>query len=211
MWKVLARFKKDGCSRTKQRLSAYVDRRLSPQALDEVELHLAGCHGCQEELHSLQTTVALLHQLPEVLPSRSFRIAQVEPSSRRTAVPLLRLATAATAILLIMAFTADLTNLFATSPSSLGQEGGPSSTSYWRDPDGKDAESSTAENQTDSGQISADNGGEFGPGSEEDLQATEAGWVRPLEYSLAGLLIILGGVTSGLWLKSKSCEKQGRS
>ncbi len=203
MWTVFGRFRRDNCSKTKQRLSAYMDRRLSPQALDEVESHLVACHSCQKELESLQTTVALLHQLPEMLPLRSFRIAQVEPSRRRTAMPLLRLATAAAAVLLVMAFTADLTNLFATSPSSIGQEG--------RTFDGKDTESPTGENQTNSGQITSDNEGELGPGSEEHLDATEAGWVRPLEYSLAGLVIILGGVTSGLWLKSKGSEKQRKT
>ena len=210
MWAALGIFRKDNCSKTKPKLSAYMDRRLNPQELAEVERHLANCHSCQKELDCLETTVALLHRLPQVLPSRSFRIAQVEPSSRRTAVPLLRLATAAAAVMLVMAFTADLTNLFPTSPSSLDQEGGPSATSYWRDIDGKDAESPTAENQTDSGQISSDNASD-GPGSEEDLEATEAGWVRPLEYGLAGLVILLGGVTSGLWLKSKGSEKQRRN
>src|SRR4030042_2226814 len=205
MWTVFGRFKRDNCSKTKLRLSAYMDQRLSPQALDEVESHLVACHSCQKELGSLQTTVALLHRLPEMLPLRSFRIAQVEPSSRRTAMPLLRLATAATAVLLVMAFTADLTNLFATSPSSIGQD--------WGDSAGRDTTSPTVENQTNSGQITSDNEGDLGPGSEEHLDATEAGWGRPLEYSLAGLGILLGGVASGLWLKSKSkgSEKQRKT
>lgn len=210
MWTVFRRFRKDNCSRIRQRLSAYIDVYLSPQELNEVESHLAACPDCQKELESLQATAAMLRQLPQVSPPRSFRIAQEEPSRRWAALPVLRLATAAAAVLLVMAFTADLVNLFETGPSSLGQEN--DNSSYSVSPDNsRDATSLGGENETNQSQIWSDNEEELGPGSEEELKATEAAWVHPLEYSLAGLVIVLGGVTSALWLKSKGKWQKGKA
>ena len=196
MWRILARFRKDGCGRTKQRLSAYLDRQLSPGDLHRMELHLAGCRGCQEELHSLEATVALLHRLPQVAPSRSFRIAGAEPSRRWTPVPVLRLATAGAAMLLVMAFTADLTNFFDASQSPIVQKWGPSYT---------DNRSTAMEgdNKADGATGSSTDGQDTDLPPEGALSTTEAAWVRPLEYSLAGLVVVLGGVTAWLWLRPK--------
>jgi hypothetical protein len=196
MWNKLAGLRKDDCGRTKQRLSAYLDRRLSPEDQRRVKQHLADCHGCQEELRSLEATVALLHLLPQVSPSRSFRIAQPEPTRRWTPVPALRLATAGAAMLLIMAFTADLTNFFDASQSPIDQKWGPSYT---------DNRSTAREgdNGADAGVLSPDDVREPGAPSGELAGTTEAGWVRPLEYGLAGVVIVLGGITSWLWLRPK--------
>jgi hypothetical protein len=210
MWTVFRRFRRDKCSKTKQRLSAYVDGYLSPQELNEVESHLAACPDCEKELESLQATAAILRQLPQVSPPRSFRIAQEEPSVRWTALPVLRLATAALAVLLIMAFAADMANVFETGPSSLGQEDDASA--YNVSPDNsRDPTSLGGENETDQSMISSDNEEEPGPGSQEDLKATEAVWVRPLEYGLAGVVIVMGGVTSAIWLKSKRRGQKGKA
>jgi hypothetical protein len=210
MWTVFRRFRSDKCSRTKQRLSAYIDLCLSPQELSEVESHLAACRACQKELESLQATAAMLGQLPQVSPPRSFRIAQKEPSGRWAALPVLRLATAAAAVLLVMAFTADIVNLFETGPSPLGQEN--DNSSYSVSPENsRDSTSLGGENETEQWQIYSDNEEELGLGSEEELKATEAAWIHPLEYSLAGLVIVLGGVSSALWLKSKGRRQKGKA
>jgi hypothetical protein len=200
MWNKLAGLRKDDCGRTKQRLSAYLDRRLSPEDQRRVEQHLADCRGCQEELHSLEATVALLHRLPQVSPSRSFRIARTEPSRRWTPVPALRLATVGAAMLLIMAFTADLTNFFDASQSPIDQKWGPSYT---------DNRSTAMEgyNKADAGTLTPGDGQEPGLPSDGALGSTEAAWVRPLVYGLAGLVVVLGGVTAWLWLRPKRPPK----
>jgi hypothetical protein len=197
MWNKLAGLRKDDCGRTKQRLSAYLDRRLSPEDQRRVEQHLADCRGCQEELHSLEATVALLHRLPQVSPSRSFRIARTEPSRRWTPVPALRLATVGAAMLLIMAFTADLVNFFDTPLSPVGQED--INFSY------NDNRSAAMEggNKADAGTLTPGDGQEPGLPSDGALGSTEAAWVRPLVYGLAGLVVVLGGVTAWLWLRPK--------
>ncbi len=86
MWRAFRRFKKDECSRTRGMLSGYMDRRLNPEELARVEEHLRTCQGCREELESLRATVALLHRLPEVTPSRSFAVAPVAPVPGRRAL-----------------------------------------------------------------------------------------------------------------------------
>lgn len=197
MWRITARFRKDVCGGTRQLLSAYLDRQLSPGDLRRVELHLADCHGCREELRSLESTVALLHRLPQVSPSRSFRIARTEPSRRWTPVPALRLATVGAAMLLILAFTADMVNFFDTPLSPVGQED--INFSY------NDNRSTAMEgdNKADAGTLTPGDGQEPGLPSDGALGSTEAAWVRPLEYGLASLVVVLGGISTWLWLKSK--------
>jgi hypothetical protein len=201
MWQILARFRKDACGRTKGRLSAYLDRRLSPEDLRRVEEHLAGCPGCQEELRSLEATVALLHGLPQASPSRSFRIPRAEVPRRWTPVPALRLATAGAAMLLILAFTADLTNFFAVSPAPVDQKTGA--------PFAADNRSMAMEgdNEVIYEPLSPSEGQDTDLPSHGVLGATEANWVRPLVYGLAGTVVLLSGVTAWLWLKPRRTTK----
>ena len=51
---------------TQDLLSAYLDGDLSPEERDQVSLHLEGCAECREELALLVTTLAALHDLPEL-------------------------------------------------------------------------------------------------------------------------------------------------
>jgi len=111
MWQAFWRPKNE-CSRTRDVLSGYVDRGLSPEETARVEEHLSRCQGCREELESLRATVALLHRLPEVTPSRRFALAPVKPMLGRRVLPALRFAAAGTALLLVLAFAADWTGLF---------------------------------------------------------------------------------------------------
>ena len=197
MWRILAGLRRDDCSRTRQRLSAYLDGQLSAGNLHQVEEHLAMCHGCQEELRSLEATVALLHRLPQASPCRSFRIPRTEPSRRWAPVPALRLATVGAAMLLILAFTADMVNFFDTPLSPVGQGG--TNFSY------NDNRSAAIEgdNKADAGTLSPGDGQELGPPSDEALGSTEAAWVRPLVYGLAGTVVLLGGITAWLRLRPK--------
>ncbi len=106
------------CPEIRKALSAYLDKRLDLKELTEVEEHLNTCRGCREELESLRATVALLHLLPEVTPSRSFAVAPAKPLPGWNALPVLRFVTVAVVLLLVLAFAADRTNLFTGRDSS---------------------------------------------------------------------------------------------
>jgi len=122
MWRAFRRSEKDECSKARELLSGYMDQRLNPEEVAHVEGHLRTCLGCREELESLRATVALLHRLPEVAPSKSFAVAPVRPLPGRRALTALRFATAGAVLLLVLAFAADRTDLF--------QQRGPSTLSY---------------------------------------------------------------------------------
>jgi len=131
MWRAFRRSEKDECSKARELLSGYLDRRLNSEEATRVEGHLKTCPGCREELESLRAIVALLHRLPEVAPSRSFAVAPVRPLPGRRALPALRFATAGVVLLLVLAFAADQTNQFQRSdPSTLSY--GPAAMSYQR-------------------------------------------------------------------------------
>jgi hypothetical protein len=135
MWRAFRRSEKDECSKTRELLSGYMDQHLNPEEVAHVEGHLGTCPGCREELEWLRATVALLHRLPEVTPSRSFAVAPVRPLPGRRALPALRFATAGVVLLLVLVFAVDQTDLFhAGDPSTLSF--GPAVTSeeeeaYW--------------------------------------------------------------------------------
>jgi hypothetical protein len=226
-WLPLRRFVKDKCDKTKGMLSAYIDQCLSLKELMEVEHHLEACQRCQEELDSLRTTVGLLHRVPQVLPSRSFAIAEVKPVLRRTAVWALRAATSVAAVFLALVFASDLINLFEVTPSLVDERGAPSSTLGPEGGEEQEVAPSPGENWsfvaglpcpfTIKGWIAGEP--ELGPSSEEEgpaeeeepglpsegeeLAREEAGWLRPLEYGFLGVVVVLGGATIANWRKEK--------
>jgi hypothetical protein len=53
-------------------LSEYLDGRLQGKALERVELQLADCDACRQELAGLQAVVAVMQQQPMETPRRSF-------------------------------------------------------------------------------------------------------------------------------------------
>lgn len=111
MWRAFWKSGRSQCSRTRDALSGYLDRRLNPEEAARVEEHLSTCQGCQEELESLRATVALLHSLPEVTPSRSFALAAVKPLPGRMVLPAVRFATATAVLLLVAAIAVDGTGV----------------------------------------------------------------------------------------------------
>lgn len=202
MWRLFGRFKRTNFDKTAEMLSAYIDRRLDTQERIRLEQHLQTCQHCQNELDSFRATVGLLHQVPQASPSHSFRVAQAEPVPRWTALPVLRLATAAAAVLLVLAFTADLTNLFETTPPSTFQGGSSSSRSSDNEANSSDSYSSDKAVQ----------GGGVNGGGELGISVGEEGrWLRPLEYSLSGTVVVLGGVTIIIWQKSRRERAKKRS
>ena len=54
--------------RTKERLSAYMERELPALEHARVRAHLADCVGCRAELEELERVVALLRALPDPEP-----------------------------------------------------------------------------------------------------------------------------------------------
>ncbi|MBI4311705.1 MAG: zf-HC2 domain-containing protein, partial [Chloroflexi bacterium] len=95
-----------------ERLSEYVDGRLTPQARRQVETHLARCEACRKELEALQSTVALLRRVPQATPPRSFTLqaapSRVAPRGLLAYQGMLRFATAAAAALFIVVVAGDL-------------------------------------------------------------------------------------------------------
>jgi hypothetical protein len=59
------------------------------------------------------------------------------------------------------------------------------------------------DNKADAGTLSPGDGQELGPPSDGVLGSTEAAWVRPLVYGLAGTVVLLGGITAWLRLRPK--------
>ena len=96
-------------------------------------------------------------------------------------------------MLLVLAFTADLTNLFATTPQPTEQRGSSSS--------------QLSPGESDNENYSSDKAGQDGGVNSEDelsLSAGEEGrWLRPLEYSLSGTVVVLGGAAIIIWQKSR--------
>lgn len=104
-------------------LSAYLEQRLDPEEMAAARAHLATCPECGRELAELRATVALLRDLPQYLPRRTF---QLGPEHARGAVrgggagvggwferlvpafPALRIATVAVAVLLVAVIAGDL-------------------------------------------------------------------------------------------------------
>ena len=181
MWRLLLlRFRKSRCDQARDRLSAYLDQRLDLQERGEVERHLEACQGCRQELESLQATVQLLHQVPQVLPARSFAICEARPLHHRLPFPVLRTATAVMAVFLVLVFAFDMTNLFHAGPMSTPENEAPS---YGSEKGKGDA---------------GDHLG-FVTNGEANQKRGEAGWVRPLEYGVLGGVVVFGGMTIAVW------------
>jgi hypothetical protein len=88
------------------------------------------------------------------------------------------------AVFLVLIFAFDMTNLFHTGPISTPENG---TQSYG--PSEKGNETDYHIGAVTSGVTSQEKG--------------EAGWVRPLEYSLLGMVVVLGGVTIAAWRDRK--------
>jgi anti-sigma factor RsiW len=103
------------CLKAEEQFSAYIEDELDYQAVRAFEDHLSTCHACRREFTLFRESLNLLHQLPQIEPSREFDIvlhmrladAQVEsiPFWQRVLRPLYgqtRLALSGIAVLLVM-------------------------------------------------------------------------------------------------------------
>jgi len=192
-WSIFKRSGKDNCERTKGMLSAHIVERLSLPEQEEVEQHLDFCQGCQEELASLRATVGLLHRVPQLSLSRSFAIAEVMPLPRQRALPALRIATAIVAVALAFLFVSDSANLFEAGHSIVDEEATSLSGS---------AEDSGSRYFSDG--VNGATGQEDPETSSEEVSSAEAGWLSLLEYSLFGVVVVLGGTTLFRWRRERN-------
>jgi anti-sigma factor RsiW len=91
--------------------SSYIDGTLSPAEMAAARRHLATCPDCRRNLATLQQTVLLLKEMPQVAAPRSFVLREVDVMPRRSQrSPLfsfLRVATAAVAVLLAVVLGGD--------------------------------------------------------------------------------------------------------
>ena len=171
--------RRNGCGHTRGALSGYVDERLPQKETERVQEHLSECAGCREELESLRATVQLLHRVPQVPPPRSFAVAEARPVPGWSAVWVLRVATAVVAVFLLLTVVFDAANVFEGPQRGVLNERGEQSAEM------------------------------FIPGGGEEGGTTsteEAGWVRPLEYGLLGVVVVLGGGTLAYWRSTKRRE-----
>ncbi len=219
MWHWIQRrhIRKEECLRIEDLLSPYLDQTLNSVEQRKVEQHLASCQRCQEELASLRATVAWLHQAPAIMPRRSFTLAkQVGPASRRLTPVALRLATAMVSVALVLLFTGDFLHRFEVNPaplpgagtSSQQEKGLSSSDEFTASLTNPQAIKETAGSDT-STQEPAE---QSLPGEEETpAQANiRATWVRPVEFSMLGTVVILGGLILAEWRRKESQRRQVR-
>jgi len=100
-------------------LSASLDGRLAAWERETVAMHVASCSDCRRELTELRATVLLLNDLPRYEPRRSFQVSprQLRPAPGESwawftrllpALPALRTATVAVAILLMVVSAGDV-------------------------------------------------------------------------------------------------------
>ena len=100
--------------------NAYLDRGLDDADRRAAAAHLAACPDCRRELAEIRATVVLLRGLPQYAPRRSFRLGPEHAGDRPgdrlapwaprflSALPALRAAAAAVALLLVAVTVGDL-------------------------------------------------------------------------------------------------------
>lgn len=109
-------------------LGAWLDGDLDPADRRAAAAHLAACAACRGELAELRATVALLRGLPQYAPHRSFRLgpehagaaARAEGRLLRflPALPALRAAALAVAVLLVAAVVGDVVSTARDDPAA---------------------------------------------------------------------------------------------
>jgi anti-sigma factor RsiW len=63
------------CIKAEEQFSAYIEDELDYQAVRAFEDHLSACHACRREFTLFRESLNLLHQSPQIEPSREFDIA----------------------------------------------------------------------------------------------------------------------------------------
>ncbi|MBI4297524.1 MAG: zf-HC2 domain-containing protein [Chloroflexi bacterium] len=112
-------------------LSSYLDGRLTEGEAQKLEEHLQRCPGCTQEMEEVRKTVRLLRALPQVSLPRSFALTPAmlqlvgKPSPFRR---YLTLATATSALLLMLTFAGDLAGIAQLEQTPLALQERPAQT-----------------------------------------------------------------------------------
>ncbi len=114
-------------------LSAYIDGALAPAAHAAVEGHVATCAVCGAHVAELRGTVALVHALPDPIPSRRL-VPRLAPSGPAWLAPLRTVMTLAsgTAVFLFIAssLVSNITFLASGRPTSAQEASRDTSTAF---------------------------------------------------------------------------------
>ena len=219
-------FRKSRCGKVKGLLSTYVDERLSPKEREQVESHLRECQECQGELDSLRATIGLLHRVPLVAIPRSFAVTEVKSVPHTVVFGALRTATAVVTLLLAFLFVGDMAHFFIPGEGEIPHQAAVPEVMVTPSPSAGDAGKmaatgaepgeSFAVDETPSPGISeqgaapAESTVAAPPGETMPKEVKQPRWLRPLEFSLLGVVIILGAMTIGLWWRRRSLPQVGR-
>ena len=119
-------------SRTRNKLSPYVDGQLSPDDRTALEKHLADCEICTTDLADLRATISAIGALGDAEPPRSFaltpqmleRRAVVPPAPTPPIATGMRLAGAAVAIVLAVVLIGDMGGLGSNMDDTASDEAG---------------------------------------------------------------------------------------
>lgn len=111
-------------------LGAWLDGDLDPADRRSAAAHLAACAACRGELAELRATVALLRGLPQYAPHRSFRLGREHAGAAARAegrllrflpaLPALRAAALAVAVLLVAVVVGDVVSTVRDDPAAEG-------------------------------------------------------------------------------------------
>jgi len=228
--KIFGRHRKKECHRIQEMFSPYLDGRLTTLEQDAVQFHIEVCEGCAWELRSLGATVQVLNSMPAVSLLRSFTLAEAPPRRNWNLfdIPVmkrLRLATAFTVVLLAVLLAGDFTGLFyrdaiieqpevevavPADPVPECPEG--DIPVQVEDPPGYIADLPPEAREPVDGEIME----MVEPGQVRDqqdvpLEMPEATaparepypWLRPLQLSIAALLVILGVANVLVWQRRR--------
>ena len=209
-------------------ISEYLDQRLSSKENERVESHLQTCDICREECESLRDTVSLLSHTPVIAVRRSFTVAEVRPIPY-SFFGTLRTATVVMAAMLVMLFAGDVTNVIPGALPEPAQLTTTETSPSFPPEDGVIVKVNNAGIPTPEGSLSGGKivpppkVGEEGPAPESTsigdtgpsdivleappaIPPAEEGlwWLHPLEFSLLGVVVIMGGVTLFIWRKRRA-------
>ncbi|MFW6126173.1 MAG: anti-sigma factor family protein [Chloroflexota bacterium] len=174
------------CKKVKGMLSPYMDGQLNPGEVDKVERHLRQCDTCRRELDSLEQAAGLLRQVPAVEPRCSFAVPAGAVTRRPALLGALRVAAATAAVFLALVLVGDAVGFFAAAPAEerTGRQ--------------EYADTFDTPSPADGGLL----------GAEETVTEPGYTWpVRPVEFGLAGMTVVLGGASVVLWVRQRHREQ----
>lgn len=224
---------KNDCDRIKELLSEYLGQHLNSEDRARVESHLKVCESCRRDYESLQATVGLLSRVPSAAAPRSFIITGIAPLPYPSFFRALRTATAVLAVMLVLLFAGDVTHILpAMLPEGIvSPTPAVSDTSPSFPPGGDEMIKVKSEGaEIPDGSVAGEvippaKVGEEGPApqgvqDEEELPspsdvileapspvsetpAEGLWWLRPLELTLLGIVVVTGGMTLFIWRRHR--------